>query len=73
MIQSLAFFHKQKSRLDRYEQIILEYTKTKEDEVLMKQKRDNTTLTNQGKSQVPISQLNIKHVTCILLIYSHFE
>ena len=58
--------------MDRYEQIILEYTQTKEEEVLMIQKRDDATLTSSGKSQVPISQLNIEAVTCILLIYSHF-
>ena len=31
MIQSFSFFQKQKQRLDRYEQLILDYTMRKED------------------------------------------
>ena len=55
MIQSLSFFQKQKARLDRYEQIILAYTKTKEDQVFMRQTNEEGTVSSQGKNQVPLS------------------
>ena len=46
MIQSFSFFQKQKQRLDRYEQLILDYTMRKEDQIFHRRKPSSSQRTS---------------------------